>query len=206
MNSRYLWAMDVLENPSFFEEKYLQEAVEILWDVLFHEYKLVERTSMPMPNTWRPDLVGYSGKEKTVLVIELKTKPPSGSKAKSLRQVKRYVQEVMELFPETKVKPVLIGPWEKHRTYSIEDVNGMKVQFINVMNLGGQVHNLFENMVRWCLDVPFPNLRVDPVADEWIRKLPAVTSIEEDDDFKKKSFDKSYTEGTRSSGEDGIEN
>jgi len=205
MESDFLWAMDVLENPGFYKEKSLQRAIEVLWDVLFHEYKRFDRSLTQMPSTWQPDITAYSKEENVWLIIELKTKPPSGSRAESLRQVTGYAWDMLDLFPAARIKPILIGPWDKGYLYKIEDVNGMKVQLINVMNLGQRVHQLFENMVRWCLDVPFPSLRVEAVADEWVRALLVVIGDEENEHAKEKHPEESYSGDAENSEENDDE-
>ena len=183
MRSTYLWAMDVLENPQFYSEKDLQEAVESLWSVLFHDSVQLGRESTGMPKTWQPDIVAYDRKESVWLVVELKSKPPSGSREQALRQVARYARQMLDTFPEYRLRPVLIGPWDKGYLWRTIDVDGMNITQINVISLGNQVHALFENLVRWCLDVPFPGLQAKAIVDEWIRTLPiSVAQVEETDE------------------------
>ena len=73
---------------------------------------------------------------------------------------------------------MVIGPWEKKYYYKVESIDNFHIMLVNTMGLGANVEKLFERMVCWCVNAPFPALRPASIVDEWIEKLP-ITQVGE---------------------------
>ncbi len=172
INSKYLWSLDVLQYPGRYYERHLQEAIENLWDVLFGDYQLVK---VKMSSSWRPDIVAGNYEEKTVLIIELKGDPPSGNKKQAIAQVSGYGLRALENASDARIKLMVIGPWEGGGVAKSDKFGGGYILFINIQDLGKQVAKLFERMVCWCLNTPFPSLHPQPLLDDPLKSLEPIS-------------------------------
>jgi hypothetical protein len=167
-----LWRL--LRSKSYYERD-VQEAVEKLWGLVFSGYHLVE---VNMPDTWQPDLVAVDGQRETYLIVELKGRPPSGTKRQAITQVVEYAEEFHETFPGVPVRLLVIGPWEQDAWCEHVAMGRYTVGVISIENLGYGLLHKAEQILLWCQDSPFGCLHPHPCAGEWIAELPACVGEE----------------------------
>lgn len=182
VTTKYLWCLDVLQNLEQYREKDLQECVEYLWSVLFEDYARCDRSALGMPHSWQPDIVAYDRKANVWLIIELKGKPPHGNRKQAIAQVCDYAFQLLEEYPSSTLRLLLVGPWGKDYYYQYEHDGPYHVAVVNALNLGGKLESLFESMLSWCINSPFPLLRSRPIVDEWLSGLPNTMWADEDEE------------------------
>lgn len=178
--TKYMWCLDVLRNLGSYREKDLQETIEYLWDVLFRDYIRYNRGQVNMPQTWQPDLIAYNPKERCWLIVELKGSPPSGTQNDAVNQVVYYACSMAEAFPGIQIKMMIIGPWDKRYNYKHLDSEYGNVLFVNAGNLGEKVSNLFESIVGWCINIPFPQIKPAPLIENLVNNLSMLQMGEEE--------------------------
>jgi hypothetical protein len=178
MSSGYVHSADVLQHRECYQEKGVQAAILELWSLIFGSCWRVTDTNMS--TTWQPDIVALN-KAGTPLIIEAKGKPPSGSRGDAISQVVRYASEAWEEFPDTPLKLIVIGPWDRDWLFQTEEVDGPEVCLVNVMLLGEGIAQRLERMVRWCIESPFQMAEGAPALAGAVSTLAASTGEFEED-------------------------
>lgn len=195
VTTKYLWCLDVLQNLEQYREKDLQECIEYLWDVLFGDYIQCKPSVFGMPNSWQPDIVAYDKNADIWLIIELKGEPPHGNRKKAIAQVCNYAFRLLEKHPSWALRLLIVGPWGKNSWCQYEHDGPYHVAVVNALNLGEELESLFESMLSWCINSPFPLLRPRPIVHEWLNRLPNTIWADKDEEAETGQMRSDYETG-----------
>jgi len=163
-------SIEILLHPEDYSESDIQEAIKDLWPAIFPEYRLLTRKQIgeDMPSSWLPDLIArkpddFSDKGGEYLLIELKGRPPAGSKAEAIAQIVGYAKTLRERLKAWPIRLLVIGTYqlktENHYIIEEFEVDGFSGGVIRVQMIGERLLLFAEASLKWLCSNPLLGAR-----------------------------------------------
>jgi len=170
---------DCLLRPGHYKEVEVQRAIKQFWPYLFPNYELLYRIR-DMPSTWLPDIVAVERDSEfgSILIIELKGKPPSSPLDAAVAQVVRYGKEFHKQHPAILLRLVVIGPWRAAKSIPIIEHHGYSVLALQIQRLSHVLTVHADNLLAWATDYPRIGESITQLED-FISGAGATTAEEE---------------------------
>lgn len=183
-------AIEVLLNPAAYSEADIQAAISTLWPAIFPEYRLTSRSDVrdgnwnTLPSSWLPDLIGVKPDDENneggeFLLIELKGRPPAGSKAEAIAQVVGYAQTLREVLPDWPIRLLVIGPYRHKEAGVFEkfEVDGFSGAIMMTEELGRRILWRAETALDWLCTMPLSGCLVAFGPDHITRGFSGSTGL-----------------------------